>query len=182
MKRSLEDLFIYKKIAHVVNIHQPSWRLFSFGHSPAPTREAWTAFYVVRLYQLPVHLFLHFNFLYLESSKRIFKVHCQLINFLILHQLVSYILLYLLRVLSYRIDIVSSAPEGSVPILESCLSKIICELLPFKYPIIPDTEYFGGISISIWIWSTHTSASRMFFPFHSHSCLSICPISILRAS
>ena len=29
------------------------------------------------------------------------------------------------------------------------LSKIICELLPFKYPIIPDTEYFGGISISI---------------------------------
>ena len=38
---------------------------------------------------------------------------------------------------------------------------------------------FGGILISICMWSGHTSASCISTPFHSHSCRSIFPIAIL---
>ena len=55
--------------------------------------------------------------------------------------------------------------------------NIIKLLLPFKYPMKLDTEYLGGISTSIWMWSGYTSASIIFTFFHSHSFLSISPIS-----
>ena len=59
----------------------------------------------------------------------------------------------------------------------ACLSKIISELLPFKYPITSDTLYLGGILISMWMWSGHASASCMIIPFLLHKSLKICPIS-----
>ncbi len=59
------------------------------------------------------------------------------------------------------------------------MSNIIKELLPFRYPIICDTLYFGGISTSMWTWSGHNSASIIFIPFREHSSLSILPISFL---
>ena len=46
----------------------------------------------------------------------------------------------------------------------ACRSNIIRLLLPFRYPIICDTLYFGGILISIWIWSLHSSASIISTP------------------
>lgn len=55
-------------------------------------------------------------------------------------------------------------------------------LFPFKNPIIPDTLYFGGISISICTWSGHTSASIIVIPFHLHNSLNIFPISNLLLS
>ena len=35
-------------------------------------------------------------------------------------------------------------------------------LFPLRYPTISDTEYFGGILTSIWIWSRQHSASIIF--------------------
>lgn len=55
-------------------------------------------------------------------------------------------------------------------------------LFPFKNPIIHDTLYFGGISISICTWSGHTSASIIVIPFHLHNSLNIFPISNLLLS
>ncbi len=40
----------------------------------------------------------------------------------------------------------------SILVLEmACRSNIIRLLFPFRYPMICDTLYFGGILISIWI-------------------------------
>ena len=41
------------------------------------------------------------------------------------------------------------------------------------------TAIFGGISISMWMWSAHTSASIILFPFQLHSVLRMLPISLL---
>ena len=41
-----------------------------------------------------------------------------------------------------------------------------------------DTATFGGISMSIWIWSGHISASMIFIFFQLRSVRSISPISL----
>lgn len=78
-----------------------------------------------------------------------------------------------------------TTPSCSVPHAElrylyfsssNCPYNIV-PLLPFRYPMKPDTAIFGGISSNMWIWSAHTSASTIPTPFHSHNCLSIFPIA-----
>ena len=64
-------------------------------------------------------------------------------------------------------------------------SNIFMALFPFKKPTASDTEYFGGISNTKWIWSIWMLPSRISIFFHSHSCrmisrsdLPIAPFSI----
>ena len=54
-----------------------------------------------------------------------------------------------------------------------CISKILIALLPFKKPMVSDTEYFGGIESTKCIWSSCTLPSKISIFFHSHSCLII---------
>ena len=51
--------------------------------------------------------------------------------------------------------------------------------LPLRYPTKPETDIFGGISTSMWMWSGHTSASTIFTCLNSQSFLKIFPISSL---
>ena len=86
--------------------------------------------------------------------------------------MILYIFFYFLFISSHCIYIISSTPKMSVSYLYfrlACLSNIINELFPFKYPIICDTEYFGDISTSMCTWSGHSSASIMFIPFLYHN-------------
>jgi len=46
-------------------------------------------------------------------------------------------------------------------------------LFPFRNPTTSDTEYFGGIDNTKWIWSVCTLPSNISTFFHSHSCLNI---------
>ena len=43
---------------------------------------------------------------------------------------------------------------------------IIKRLLPFKYPVKPDTLIFGTIDLNKCILSSHASASIIYAPFH----------------
>ena len=62
----------------------------------------------------------------------------------------------------------------------ACRSNIINVDLLFKYPINSATEYFGGISMSMCIWSGHASPSISFTSgFLLISSISICTISFL---
>jgi len=61
----------------------------------------------------------------------------------------------------------------------ACLSNIINELFPFRYPTNWATLNFGGMLTNMWIWSGQASASIISTPLNSHSFLSIIPISIL---
>ena len=65
-----------------------------------------------------------------------------------------------------------------------CISKILIALLPFRNPTNSETEYFGGIDKTKWIWSICTLPARISTFFHSHSCLMISrtdlPISPLK--
>ena len=47
--------------------------------------------------------------------------------------------------------------------------KIFRLLLPFRNPIICAKLYFGGLSMSICVWSGHASASIIFTPFCSNN-------------
>lgn len=49
----------------------------------------------------------------------------------------------------------------------ACRSNIIRLLFPFRYPIIWDTLYFGGMLISMWMWSFFTLTRRLFLVFFS---------------
>ena len=51
--------------------------------------------------------------------------------------------------------------------------------LSFQDPHEPRYAIFGGISISMWMWSRHTSASIILIPFQLHSVLRMLPISLL---
>ena len=51
--------------------------------------------------------------------------------------------------------------------------NILMTHLPFKNPAISDTEYFGGIDSTKWIWSFCTLPSKISNFFHLHSCLII---------
>lgn len=42
-------------------------------------------------------------------------------------------------------------------------------LLPFRNPMASDTEYFGGIERTKWIWSTWTLPSNISMCLHSHN-------------
>ena len=42
-------------------------------------------------------------------------------------------------------------------------------LFPFKNPTASDTEYFGGISNTRWMWSTWILPSSISICFHSHN-------------
>ena len=54
-----------------------------------------------------------------------------------------------------------------------CLSNILIALLPFTKPTNSDTEYFGGIDTTRWIWSTWILPASISTFFHSHSCFMI---------
>jgi len=56
-------------------------------------------------------------------------------------------------------------------------SKMIIALLPFGYPTIVDTDYFGGIDTHIWMWSMHAFPSSNSTPLYSHNFLNSVPIS-----
>jgi len=43
-------------------------------------------------------------------------------------------------------------------------------LFPFRKPTDSDTEYFGGISNTKWIWSSWMLPSKISICFHSHNC------------
>jgi hypothetical protein len=51
-----------------------------------------------------------------------------------------------------------------------CLSNILIALLPFRKPTNSDTEYFGGIDRTRWIWSTWLLPASISTLFHTHSC------------
>ena len=51
--------------------------------------------------------------------------------------------------------------------------------LSFQDPHEPRYAIFGGISISMWMWSGHISASMLLIPFQLHSALRMLPISLL---
>lgn len=53
------------------------------------------------------------------------------------------------------------------------VSNILMALFPFKKPITSDTEYFGEIDTTMWIWSTWTFPSKISTCFHSQSCFII---------
>jgi len=59
-----------------------------------------------------------------------------------------------------------------------CISNIFMALFPFKKPTNSETEYFGGIDNTKWIWSICTLPSRISACFHSHSCLTISPMDL----
>ena len=61
----------------------------------------------------------------------------------------------------------------------ACLSNIINDDFPFKYPMKFDIAIFGGILTNIWIWSLIACTSMISTPLYSHSCLMILPISLL---
>lgn len=61
----------------------------------------------------------------------------------------------------------------------ACLSNIINDDLPLRYPMKFDTAIFGGILTSIWIWSIHACASIISTPLYSHNWRRITPISFL---
>ena len=60
-----------------------------------------------------------------------------------------------------------------------CLSNIIIALFPFKYPIICDMLYFGGIDNSRCTWSDIIRPSTISIPFHLHKSFIIFCISFL---
>ena len=47
----------------------------------------------------------------------------------------------------------------------ACRSNIIMLLFPFRYPIIWDTLYFGGMLINIWMCSFFTLTRRLFLVY-----------------
>lgn len=51
-----------------------------------------------------------------------------------------------------------------------CRSNIFMALFPFRNPTTSDTECFGGIETTKWMWSTCTFPSRILILFHSHNC------------
>ena len=48
--------------------------------------------------------------------------------------------------------------------------------LPLRYPTKPETDIFGGISTSMWMWSGQTSASTIVTCLNSQSFRRIFPI------
>ena len=71
-------------------------------------------------------------------------------------------------VASYRIHKMPSCPKVPVPvlILQVGMSvKYHQAALPFRYPIVWDTLYFGGMLISIWMWSFFTLTRRLFLVY-----------------
>ena len=75
----------------------------------------------------PFGLFLFVCFYWLSRKRVYILLECHLVIFPVFLQLILDILLYLFRIFPYRIYIISSAPEMSVPksILQICV--------PFKY-------------------------------------------------
>ena len=59
----------------------------------------------------------------------------------------------------------------------ACRSNIINELLPFKYPTNSQTDIFGGMLTSMWIWFGHAVASSISIPLRSHNSRNILPTS-----
>ena len=51
-----------------------------------------------------------------------------------------------------------------------CRSNIFIALLPFKNPTASDTEYFGGMDNTKWIWSIWTLPDTISKFFHRHNC------------
>ncbi len=123
---------------------------------------------------------------HLRSEPLIFKwiyqfCDCYLFRYFIFLQLVRYIFFYLFCIFTYCIYIISSTPKLSISIFifHICIFWYINKLLlPFRNPTKLATLSLGGISKSICIWSTHTSASIILTPFHSHNCRRIAPISL----
>ena len=59
----------------------------------------------------------------------------------------------------------------------ACFSNIISELFLFRCPTISDTEYFEGICINMYTWSSTHSASIISIPFLLRNIPIIRPIS-----
>ena len=109
-------------ITFTIIILRPSRRFFSFGHSPASKAAPFSA-NVVR----GEHLILF-------TRERIFKLHFQLLRYLIFFQLVLDILCDFLRVLSHCVYIISPTPKLSAPILEPCIRKsLVYDLTAFPF-------------------------------------------------
>ena len=74
---------------------------------------------------------------------------------LVLLQLISDVLLYLLPVPSYCVHIIPSGPEmtASIFVLQICVpvEKTIRLLFPLRSPMVYAAPYLGGMLMSIWM-------------------------------
>ena len=89
------------------------------------------------------------------TRKRVHEfLDAYLVGYLILLQLVLDVSFNCFFVPPYCIHEISSGPKMSISIfvLETCVSVEYHQAaFPFRYPMICDTVYFGGILINIWI-------------------------------
>ena len=125
-------------------------------------------------------LFLFALISWLTRKRVIVFLYRQLVCQFILCQLISDILCNRFFVPSYCIYIVSLHQNCRFPYLYfklACLSNIISELFPLRYPINCDTLYFGGILTSKRMWPGHASAPIISTPLYSHNFLIILPTS-----
>ena len=101
---------------------------------------------------------------------------------LIFRQLVSDIRFYRVTVCSRCVNIISSAPKMTIPVLILQIRMTVkyhLRTLPFLITLNCETLKLGGILTSKWIWSEHASAAWISTFFKSQSCLNILPISVL---
>ena len=71
-------------------------------------------------------------------------------------------------IFSYCVNLIFSTPKCSIPIL------MFSVCMPFKYPTISETLYFGGIPISIYISLDNIlPLSFAFISYHSPSIFAI---------
>lgn len=122
---------------------------------------------------------------YWLTRKRVYiLLHIHFVCHYIFCYLVFYILLYFLCVfptVSTKYPLHQKCLFPYLYFKFACLSNIISELFPLRYPTICDTLYLGGIFTSICTWSMQHSASIISISFLSQSILNILPISRLKA-